>query len=192
MGILTHSLERLALLLHGVVVAAETIDLQLGGLNLTGLTSTLTLYQQALYIDAGTCGDVLQQLLIKLGGVNDNLHILDGRTIVQRDEVDSLRTTVRAHPALHTNFFSKFGTLQYVNYLCSFHFSFCFVCRHTIATYCLLVSAHAKAVDLFLSEVAPVTTANILFGETSKLHAVKFYDLVAQALKDAAYDAVLT
>ena len=121
MGILTHSLERLALLLHGVVVAAETIDLQLGGLDLTGLTSTLALYQHALGIDAGTCGDVLQQLLVKLGGVNDNLYVLDGRTIVQRDEVDSLRTAMRAHPTLYANFLAIFCALQHINNLCSLH-----------------------------------------------------------------------
>ena len=34
MGILTHRLERLAFLLHGVVIAAETIYLEFCGLNL--------------------------------------------------------------------------------------------------------------------------------------------------------------
>ncbi len=44
MGILAHGLETLTLLLHGIVVATETINLEGRGLNLTVLTSTLTLH----------------------------------------------------------------------------------------------------------------------------------------------------
>ena len=34
MGVLTHSLERLSLFLHGIVVATETVDFKLGSLDL--------------------------------------------------------------------------------------------------------------------------------------------------------------
>ena len=47
------------------------------------------------------------------------------------------------------------------------------------------------AVNLFLSEVAPITTTNVLLGKTCKLHAVELDNLVTQALEDAAHNAVL-
>ena len=55
----------------------------------------------------------------------------------------------------------------------------------------LLVGSHTQAVDLLFGEVAPVTAADILLGESGKLYTVKFGDLVAQTLEDAAHDAVL-
>ena len=134
-GILTHHLERLALLLHGISVVAQTVDFQLRSLNLTSLSGTLTLDQRTLGTNAGTSGNLLQQLLVKLLRADHNLHVLDGRAIVQRNKVYRLARAVGTHPALHAYLFSIVRTLQYVNYLCSFHSLFsCYVCCYARAT----------------------------------------------------------
>ena len=121
-GILTHSLKALALLLHGIVIATEAIDLQLGSLNLTTLTSTLAFYQSSFCTDAGTCGDLLQQFFIKFRRIDNDLDVLNGRAIIQGDKVDSLRAAVRTHPALHADALTIICALQHINYLCTFHF----------------------------------------------------------------------
>ena len=64
--ILAHHLKRLAFLLHGISVIAETIDFQGLGLNLTALTSTLTLYQNTSGTDTYTSGNLLEHFFIKL------------------------------------------------------------------------------------------------------------------------------
>ena len=86
-GVLAHHLEALALLLHGIGIIAETIDLQLGSLDLTTLTCSLTLYQSSFCTDTGTSGNLLQHLLIKLTRINYHLYVLDRRTIIQSDKV---------------------------------------------------------------------------------------------------------
>jgi hypothetical protein len=58
-GILTHDLEGLPLLLHGIFVVAETIDFYALGLDLTSLASTLALNEGTDGTDAGTGGDIL-------------------------------------------------------------------------------------------------------------------------------------
>ena len=121
MSILTHHLKRLSLLLHGIGIVASTIEFQACCLYLTGLSGTLALHQGSHSTNAGTCGHLFQQFLIKLAWVYNHLHVLDGRAIIQGDEVYSLRTAMRAHPSFYTYLFSKIRTFQYVNYLCSFH-----------------------------------------------------------------------
>ena len=120
-SVLTHYLETLTLLLHGVVVAAQTVNLKLGSLDFAALTGTLTLNQHTLGADAGTCGDILQYLLVELSRINNNLHILDGRTVVEGNEVNCLRAAVRAHPTLYANLLAIFSALQHINNLCTFH-----------------------------------------------------------------------
>ena len=120
-GMLTHILEGLPLLLHGISTVAETINDKFLGLDLTTLTGCRTLDKSSDNTDTTTCSNVLQQLVVKLCRVNDHLHILDGRAIVERNEVDILVTAVRAYPTLHTDFLSVFRALQHVNYLCAFH-----------------------------------------------------------------------
>ena len=124
MSVLTHSLEALTLLLHRIIITTETINHQISGLNLAALSCTLTFHQCTLSTDTSTCSNIFQQLLVKLRGVNHNLHIIDGRTIVQCNEVDCLGRTVCTHPTFHTNFLSVFRALQHVNDLDSFHCSF--------------------------------------------------------------------
>ena len=65
-GILTHILEALALLLHRIVAAAKTIHLEALTLNLYRLTGTLALNENTGGADARTCGDLLEHLGIKL------------------------------------------------------------------------------------------------------------------------------
>ena len=120
-SVLTHHLETLALLLHRIVVAAQTINLQLGSLDFAALTGTLTLNQCTLGANAGTSGDILQYLLVELSGINNNLHILDGRTVVEGNEVNCFRAAVRAHPTLYANFLAIFCAFQHINNLCTFH-----------------------------------------------------------------------
>ena len=125
MGVFTHHLETLTLLLHRIGVIAESIDLQFGSLDLTALTCSLTLYQLTLSTDTATCGDLLQQFLIKLAGINNDLYVLDGRTIIQGDKVNCLRAAVRTHPALHADVLTVFCAFQHIDNLSSFHlFSF--------------------------------------------------------------------
>ena len=121
-SILTHRLKALTLLLHRIVIATETIHLQLSSLNLTALSGTLTLHQGSFGTDTGTSSDILQQLLVELRGVNHHLHVLDRRSVIQRNKVNSLRAAVRTHPALHADLLTIFRALQHINYLCSFHF----------------------------------------------------------------------
>ena len=54
----------------------------------------------------------------------------------------------------------------------------------------LFKCTHAKHVHLLLCEESPVSATHILLGQTGKEHAVKLEHLVAEALKDAAHDAV--
>ena len=56
----------------------------------------------------------------------------------------------------------------------------------------LLVCSHAQAVHLFLCQIAPLATTQVLLGQTGKLNAVELGHLVAKALEDAAHNAVLT
>ena len=89
-GILTHHLETLALLLHRIGIIAETIDLNSGSLDLTALACALALYQCSFCTDASTCGDLLQHLLIKLTRIDYHLYVLNRRTIIQSDKVYGL------------------------------------------------------------------------------------------------------
>lgn len=56
----------------------------------------------------------------------------------------------------------------------------------------LLVCTHAETVNLFLCEVTPVATTEVLLSETCKLYAVELGHLIAERLEDTAYDTVLT
>ena len=122
MSELTHVFERLSLLLHRVVAAAESVHFDALALYLRCLTRTLALYERTYCADAGTGGDLLQHLGVELGGVYHDLYVLDCRTVVERDEVDSLRTAVSAHPTLYVDLASEVGATESVNNFCSFHY----------------------------------------------------------------------
>ena len=121
--VLTHSLETLALLLHGVVVAAQAVNLKLCSLNLRRLTCALTLNQCTNGTNTGTCSDIFKQLLVELGWVDYYLYVLDGRPIIEGDKVYGLRAAMRTHPTLHAYIFTIFCALQHINNLSTFHFS---------------------------------------------------------------------
>ena len=55
----------------------------------------------------------------------------------------------------------------------------------------LFVCSHAETVDFLFGEVAPIATTDVLLSETSKLYTVELDDLIAEALEDAADNAVL-
>mgnify|MGYP003312381402 CR=1 FL=1 len=55
----------------------------------------------------------------------------------------------------------------------------------------LFKSPHSEHIDFFLGEEAPVATLDILLGESGEIDAVEFDNMVAEALKDTAHDAVL-
>lgn len=140
------------------------------------------------------------------GGVNDHLHVLDGRAIVEGNEIDCLRAAVRTHPALHADFLAIFGVTEDINDFCSFHFSFILFSRcsrsPSYSRYSrdsrgleilvfLFEGTHAEHVNFLLGEEAPIAATEILLGETGKLHAVELNDTIAKALEDTAHDAVL-
>ena len=90
MGVLTHILERLAFLLHGIVRRTRAKKLYLAALELHRLSRGRTLDEQSSGGDAGASGDLAEQLLVELCGVNDDLDIVDGRAIVKCYEIDCL------------------------------------------------------------------------------------------------------
>ena len=137
-GILTHHLKRLSLLLHRIGIIAHAIKFQTCCLYLTTLSCTLTLNECSNSTDTRTSSDIFQQLFIELRRINNHLNILDSRTIIQGYEVYCLRTTMRTHPAFHTDLFSEISTFQYVNDLCSLH-----LLIYLFTLLPLLVSSHS-------------------------------------------------
>ena len=89
-SILAHILERLSLLLHGVVAAAKAVDLERVTLNLACLSLALALNEFTCGTDARACSYLLQHVGIKLCRVDNNLDVVYGGTVVEGDEVDSL------------------------------------------------------------------------------------------------------
>ena len=120
-GVLPHVLETLAFLLHGVVVSAGSEELDALSLYLHGLPFALTLHESAACADARAGGDVLQKFCIELRGVHYELDVLDGRAVVEGDEVNSLAAAVGTHPAHHRYLTTKLAALQRINYFCPFH-----------------------------------------------------------------------
>ena len=121
MAVLAHILKGLALLLHGIVAAAEAVDLELLALDFYSLAGTLALYQCTHGADAGSGGNVLEHLGVKLGRVDYHLDVLDGRTVVERNKIDSLAAAVGTHPSLYIYLFSEIGALEGIDYFSSFH-----------------------------------------------------------------------
>ena len=119
--VLAHVLEALPLLLHGVVAAAKAVYLKGLALHLDRLAGTLTLYQHTGGADAGSGGDVLEHLGVKLGRVYHHLNVLDGRTVVECYEVDSLAAAVSTHPSLYIYLFTEIGALEGIDNFSSFH-----------------------------------------------------------------------
>ncbi len=100
-SVLTHILEALSLLLHRIVVAAETINLDAFALNLNGLSLTKTLHQSTHHADASTCGNLSELIGIDLGWVDYYLNIINSRTIVKSDKIDCFATTMGTYPSLY-------------------------------------------------------------------------------------------
>ena len=101
MGILTHSLKALSLLLHWIIIATQAINLYAFTLNFTGLTCPLTFHQFTHSTDTGTCGNLLQQVFIYLVWSYNYLYVLNCRAIIQCNEIYSLTATMSAHPSLY-------------------------------------------------------------------------------------------
>jgi hypothetical protein len=118
-GELAHVFEALSLLLHGIVAGAKTVDLKLGVLYLNALTLALTLDELTGGADARTRGDALQGVGIDLLGIDNNLDILNGRAVVQRDEVNSFAGTMGTNPSLDRNGLTEIGACECINNSCS-------------------------------------------------------------------------
>ena len=118
MGVLAHHLEGLSFLLHRIGVVAESIDFDFLGLDFRGLSGCGGFHEGTDNADAGAGGDVLE------GGISgrcrcgsghravrgdDNLHVLDGGAIVERDEVNGLTGTVGTYPSFDADVFSVVG-----------------------------------------------------------------------------------
>ena len=54
----------------------------------------------------------------------------------------------------------------------------------------LFKRAHLQEVDFLLCQVAPASARQVLLGQSGEIHAVELRDVVAEALEDAAHDAV--
>ena len=94
MSMLPHVFEGLSLLLHGIVGTTGAEDLNRGGLNLHSLSTSDALHELSFDAEAGTSGDEFQQLLVELSSIGHYLYVLDGRTVVEGDEVHVLRTAM--------------------------------------------------------------------------------------------------
>ena len=119
MGMLTHILECLAFLLHGIVITAKTQHLNLLSLNLDSLTGADALYHDTLYAQAGTGGDLLHKVLTELFQISHNLNILDCRSVIKGDEVHGLAAAFGSYPSFDDNLLTVIGTLKKVNNPCS-------------------------------------------------------------------------
>ena len=111
MGVLTHVFKRLSFLLHGVIAAASTVDFDLCGLDFGGLSRALTFHQRTFYAKASTGGDEFEQFAVKLLNVGHNLHVLDGRSVVEGDETYAFTAATGAYPAFNADFCSEIGAL---------------------------------------------------------------------------------
>ena len=67
------------------------------------LSLTLRSDERADDADSGACGDLLEKLGVSLGLVNDDLYVVYGRAIVERNEADSLVASLGAYPSLDTD-----------------------------------------------------------------------------------------
>ncbi len=65
-SILTHVLEALSLLLHRIVAAAETVNLDALALDLNTLSGTLAFYQRTYGADTSTGSNLTELILIDL------------------------------------------------------------------------------------------------------------------------------
>ena len=119
MGMLTHVLECLALLLHGIVITAQTQHLNLLGLDLDSLTGADALDHGTLHAEAGTGGNLLHQLVAKLFKVSHNLNILDCRAVIESNEIYALASTLCSYPTFDDNLLTVIGTFEKVNNPCS-------------------------------------------------------------------------
>ena len=112
----------MALLLQRVSLGVGgTEHLKLTSLNLDRLSLAHRLDQHTVDLNRRSCGDGLELLIGKLRHVEDYLHVLDCRTVVQRHKLNMLVASAGAHPTHDTHFLTyQFGSKQ-VNYLCTFH-----------------------------------------------------------------------
>ena len=124
MRIFAHVFKALSLLLHGIIRRAKTIDFDGFALNFNALTSTLALHQCSCYPDTCTCCNAFELFSIHRCGVDNNLNVVDGRPIVEGNEINRLTVSVGAHPSFHEYIVIKVDAFEGVDYFCSFHFQF--------------------------------------------------------------------
>ncbi len=91
---LTHVLETLSFLLHWIVVRACAKHFYFCCLYFTCLAFAWTFHKFTIHADASSCCDELEHLFIELFNIGNNLHILDGRAIIECYEVNILGTTL--------------------------------------------------------------------------------------------------
>ena len=77
-GNLAQELHGVALLLQGIGVVTAAKHLDFACLNLGLLTGTYRFGQFTVHTEASAGGDFLEHSFVKVGQVNDNLHVVDG------------------------------------------------------------------------------------------------------------------
>ena len=119
MGNRTEVLEGSILLLereaHRIAFA---IDFDLLCLDLYSLAAADRLHEVTLYRKAGAGGNLLEELLVEEAGVCDYLDIIDGRTVVECDELNLFVSSLSPHPSFGKDFLAWLA-FQQVFYLCS-------------------------------------------------------------------------
>jgi len=116
---LSHILKTLSFLLHGIVARAQSVDLYLLALYLRRLSGTLTLHQHTRGTNTCAGRDALQRLGIHRCRVYHYLNILNGRSVVQCDEVHCLAAAVRPYPSLYRDLLSIVGAAKRIDDSCS-------------------------------------------------------------------------
>ena len=120
-GVLTHILKALSLLLHGVVTRTGTQYLYLGRMDLTGLTGCGALAELTLDTEARARRNLLEELFVKLVCVGNYLHIVDGRAVIECNKMYNLACAMGTYPTLGHNSLAIVLRLEDINYLCAFH-----------------------------------------------------------------------
>ena len=116
-----HELHGLSLFLQRICAVACTQKFDFGCLNFNRLTSTDRLNQHTVHAETCTGCELLYKFFVKFVSVNNYLHIIDGRAVVQRHKSDLFATTAGSDPSSYINFSSCCSILQQVRYFCSFY-----------------------------------------------------------------------
>ena len=122
MSVLPHIFEALTFFLHRIVGSTAAVERDVSALYLGALSLSLTFHQHTRRTDTSTGSDLFQQFGIKACRVYHQLHILNGRTVVEGDKIHRLTAAMRSNPSFYVHGCPEIGAAQHVYHLCSLKF----------------------------------------------------------------------